>query len=243
MMRVPTSIPGFDELVEGGFVENDVILVTGGPGAGKTTFGIQYLYEGISRYNEPGIYLTLEESPARTIRNMWRFNWDLERLIKEDKLRIISADRPIYEKHSYQSINSDSNSDERETTIETLIKNIAYQMHEIGAKRLVIDSITSLKISADPVEVRHLILGFITQLEKLDCTTLVTSELPDKSENFSVEEYLVEGVVRLHTFRVGGRKNRAIEILKMRGVKHDEQIHHYSITDNGIIIRKGTASP
>lgn len=242
-MRVPTSIPGFDELVEGGFVENDVILITGGPGAGKTTFGIQYLYEGITLYNEPGVYLTLEESPARTIRNMWRFNWDLERLIKEDKLRIISVDPLTYGKHAHQSRNSDSNPDVKDLTIEKLVKNITDHIHEIGAKRLVIDSITSLKISANPVEVRHLILGFITQLEKLDCTTLVTSEVPDKSENFSVEEYLAEGVIRLHVFRVGGRKSRAIEILKMRGVKHDEQIHHYAITDNGIVIHKGTASP
>ena len=61
MTRIPTAIPGLDELIEGGFIENDVILLTGGPGAGKSTFGVQFLYEGIVKYNEPGLYVTLEE--------------------------------------------------------------------------------------------------------------------------------------------------------------------------------------
>jgi KaiC/GvpD/RAD55 family RecA-like ATPase len=73
MGNVKSAIPGLDELIEGGYVENDVILITGGPGAGKTTFGIQYLVGGVIHYNEPGVLVVMEETPSRMIRESWRF--------------------------------------------------------------------------------------------------------------------------------------------------------------------------
>jgi len=236
MTRVPTAIPGLDELIEGGFIENDVVLLTGGPGAGKSTFGVQFLYEGIIKYNDPGVYVTLEESPARIVRNMWRHNWDLERLVKENKLRIIRADPIAYERHIKEMRTTDGFTDTESATIENILKHIYKQVQDIGAKRLFIDSITSLKMSSDPTTVRHMILEFIKNIENFDCTTLITSEIHGSDESFRVEEYLSEGVIRLHMFRVGGNKVRGIEILKMRGVKHDEMMHPYAITDEGIVV-------
>ncbi|MBN2488376.1 MAG: AAA family ATPase [Methanosarcinaceae archaeon] len=236
MTRIPTAIPGLDELIEGGFIENDVILLTGGPGAGKSTFGVQFLYEGIVKYNEPGLYITLEESPARIIRNMWRHNWDLERIIKENKLRIMRANPIAYERYIKDMKPAEGFVDAESATIENILKQIYKQIQEIGAKRLFIDSITSLKISSDPATERHMILEFIKNIENFDCTTLITSEIHSVPESFSVEEYLSEGVIRLHVFRVGGNRVRGIEILKMRGVKHDEVMHPYAITDEGIVV-------
>ncbi len=236
MTRVPTAIPGLDELIEGGFIENDVILLTGGPGAGKSTFGIQFLYDGIKNYGDNGVYVTLEESPARIIRNMWRHNWDLERPIKENKLRIIRANPIAYGRYIKESIQAEGITDVETATVENLLKQIFAQVKEIGAKRLFIDSITSLKISSDETTVRHMIMEFIKNLENFDCTTLITSELHSNVEEFSVEEYLSEGVIRLHVSRVGGNRVRAIEIIKMRGVKHDEILHPYAITDEGIVV-------
>lgn len=236
MTRIPTAIPGLDELIEGGFIEDDVILLTGGPGAGKSTFGIQFLYDGIYNYGDPGVYVTLEESPARIIRNMWRHNWDLERLIKENKLRIMRANPIAYERYIKESVQSEGITDVETATIETLLKQIFVQIKEIGAKRLFIDSITSLKMSSDETTVRHMIMEFIKNLENFDCTTLITSEIHSNVDEFSVEEYLAEGVIRLHVSRVGGNRVRAIEIIKMRGVKHDEIMHPYAITDEGIVV-------
>lgn len=236
MTRIPTAIPGLDELIEGGFIENDVILLTGGPGAGKSTFGVQFLYEGIVKYNEPGLYVTLEESPARIIRNMWRHNWDLERIIKENKLRIMRANPIAYERYIKDMKPTEGFVDAESATIENILKQIYKQVQDIGAKRLFIDSITSLKISSDPATERHMILEFVKNIENYDCTTLITSEIHNIPESFSVEEYLSEGVIRLHVFRVGGNRVRGIEILKMRGVKHDEVMHPYAITDEGIVV-------
>ncbi|WP_406660023.1 ATPase domain-containing protein [Methanolobus sp. ZRKC3] len=236
MTRVPTGIPGFDDLIEGGFIENDVILLRGGPGAGKSTFGAQYLHEGIEKYNEPGVYITFEETPARIMRNMWRHGWDLERLIKEDKLRIIRADPIAYGRYIEKNKDPNSNKETDDTTIETVLKQIFASIQEIGAKRLFIDSITSLKISPDPVDVRYIILEFIKNIENFDCTTLITSEINKDSDHFSVEEYLAEGVICLQVFRIAGERIRSIEILKMRGVKHDEALRPYAIADQGIVV-------
>ncbi|SFM44521.1 RAD55 family ATPase [Methanolobus profundi] len=236
MARVPTGIPGFDELIEGGFIENDVILLTGGPGAGKSTFGSQYLYAGIMNHDEPGVYVTFEETPARIMRNMWRHGWDMERLIKEDKLRVIRADPIAYDRYIKKTMEPEKVGDHENATLETVLKQIYASVREIDAKRLFIDSLTSLKISSDPVHVRHIILEFIKNVESFDCTTLITSEINKDPENFSVEEYLAEGVICLKVNRIGGERIRSLEILKMRGVKHDEVLRPYIIADKGIIV-------
>jgi len=234
-MRVPTGIPGFDELIEGGFIEDDVILLTGGPGAGKSTFGIQYLYEGITRYNEAGVYVTFDESPARIMRNMWRHSWDLERLVKENKLRIIRADPLKYSRYIKRSM-TDEKVDAEEMTLEGVLNQIYQNVQQIGAKRLFIDSITTLKISQDPVNIRFMLLEFIKNIENLYCTTLISSEDKYVQDTFNVEEYLAEGVISLNMSRIGNERIRFIEILKMRGVKHDESIHQYRITDAGLVV-------
>ncbi len=236
MGNVKTAIPGLDELVEGGYVENDVILVTGGPGAGKTTFGVQYLVGGALNYNEPGILVMMEETPSRMIRDSWRFGWDIEKLVAQKKLKIVYANPFKYTKFAKESQNSPINIIAANKNIGDIFKQIQIEVESIRARRVFIDSITSLKLSSDnPNEVRQIVSEFIKNLEYLDCTTLMTSEIYGH-DAFSVEEYLSSGVIRLHVFRAGGCRVRAIEILKMRGVKHDETLHPYEIQEKGIVV-------
>jgi len=238
MGKIRTAISGLDELIEGGYVENDVILVRGGPGAGKTTFGIQYLVGGVLTYNQPGVLVVMEETPSRIIRDMWRFGWDIEKLVSQKKLRIIYADPFKYSKHIKLPQTDRINLLESNKNVSDIIKSIQEEVDSIKAKRLFIDSITSIKLSSNESDARQIVSEFIKNLEFLDCTTLMTSEVHDESF-FSVEEYLCSGVIKLHVFRVGGSRVRAIEILKMRGVKHDESLHPYDIREKGIVIHPG----
>lgn len=240
MSRVSTGIPGLDELTGGGFISGDIILVTGSPGCGKTTFGIQYLYRGAVDNGEHGIFVTLEESPARVTRNVWHFGWDIERLVKENKLRTIRAN-PVAYTHYIPNREDDSaiHIDMGSAMIENLSKQIEYQVNEIGAERIFIDSITSLKISQNEFRVRFTILELIKNLENLGCTTVLSSEMVPgaaTSEAFNVEEYLSEVVIRMHVFRASGNRVKAVEILKMRGGKHDETMRPYAIIDTGLTI-------
>lgn len=236
---MPTSIEGFDELIGGGFNEGDVLLITGGPGTGKTTFGVEFLFKGITEHNESAVFVTMEENPSRVIKNMWQYGWDLERLIKENKLRIIKVDPIAYGRYVQKTIDSTDSAiqiDSGTAIIKNLVVQIQKQIEEIGATRMFIDSITSLKLATDSTSIRHSILELVRNIESLHCTTLLSSEYNTKAEQFMVEEYLAEGVIRLHIFRVGGEKVRGIEILKMRGIKHDEQVHPYNLQENGFVV-------
>jgi KaiC/GvpD/RAD55 family RecA-like ATPase len=170
------------------------------------------------------------------IRDSWRFGWDIEKLVAKKKLKIVYTNPFKYTKFAKESQNSPVNIIAANKNIGDIFKQIQTEVESIKARRVFIDSITSFKLSSDnPNEVRQIISEFIKNLEYLDCTTLMTSEIYGH-DAFSVEEYLSSGVIRLHVFRAGGSRVRAIEILKMRGVKHDETLHPYEIQEKGIVV-------
>ena len=94
---VKTGIPGLDNLLGGGLPKGKATLVSGGPGTGKTILASQYIYEGITLYNEPGVIVSLDESTDSLIENLSNFDWNLQELIHKKKLIIIQlrAKKPI----------------------------------------------------------------------------------------------------------------------------------------------------
>jgi circadian clock protein KaiC len=89
--KIPTMIEGFDDISHGGLPQGRTTLVSGTSGTGKTLLAIQFLYNSILAFDEPGIFVTFEESPADIIKNALSFGWDLQRLIEEGKLFILDA--------------------------------------------------------------------------------------------------------------------------------------------------------
>jgi KaiC/GvpD/RAD55 family RecA-like ATPase len=89
---VSTGIPGVDEVLGGvGIPQGHTVLISGGPGSGKTTFAIQFLYKGATEHGEPGVYITLDEEPEDIKKNMSHFGWDLEELERGKKLIFINV--------------------------------------------------------------------------------------------------------------------------------------------------------
>jgi len=91
MDRVPTGIDGLDELIEGGIPRRRMILVSGSTGTGKTIFSSQFIYRGATDYNEPGIFVTLDERPETIREDMLQFGWDFRKLEQEGMIRIIDG--------------------------------------------------------------------------------------------------------------------------------------------------------
>src|SRR3989442_7054417 len=87
--RVQTGIASLDKIIEGGLARGDTIIVAGQPGTGKTTLGLQFLYHGAVRCGENGVYASVIESSEKLKRNARRFGWDLDRLGKEGKLKLV----------------------------------------------------------------------------------------------------------------------------------------------------------
>lgn len=218
MERIATGIPGLDELIEGGFPKGSVILLSGTCGTGKTLTSIQFLWHGIQN-GENGVYISFEEPVEQVKESVKEFGWDLEKAEKEGKLIMMRYD-PFH--------------------VEDIIDIILSSVRKVNAKRLVIDSISALGMYIrDPTEVRRSIYTLVSNIYKLGCTTVLTSEiLPDQLElsRFGVEEFLADGVIVYYYTRVNTYFARAITIWKMRYTNHSQRIHPYKITEKGIVV-------
>ncbi len=222
MDRVATGIPGLDPLVKGGFLPGSSILVAGGAGTGKTIFATQYIYHGAAEYNEPGIYITLEEGVTNLWWNVKNFKWDLAKYENEGLIRLyrVGMIKPAEFARKF---------DEEIIKIKELVE-------EVNAKRLVIDSTTAFGMwMSSESQLRYSLFRLVDELKSLKCTTLLTSETLGKRDQFSrfgVEEFITDGVIALY-FKP---PQRVIFVRKMRGTDHDKKLHPYKITNKGIVV-------
>ncbi|MEM3928074.1 MAG: ATPase domain-containing protein [Archaeoglobaceae archaeon] len=234
--RVPTGIPGFDELCEGGLLRDRSYLVSGPSGSGKTVFALQFIVNGVEKFNEPGIFVATEERPQHLREHSITFGWDLEKLEDENMLAIVDATStkiglPSDEKYI----------DVRPFDTRSLLDQIITIQDEIGAKRAVVDSTTSIGfVIGDPAKFRVELLKISTTMEILGLTSLLTCEViengPDKISRFGVENFVVEGTIVLYYTRIENTRMRSIEIFKMRGTNHSKKIHPFEITNRGIVV-------
>ena len=91
VQKIRTMIEGFDDISHGGFPLGRTTLVSGTSGTGKTLFSLHFLYNGIVYFDEPGVFVTFEESPSDIIKNANSFSWNLQQLIDDGRLFILDA--------------------------------------------------------------------------------------------------------------------------------------------------------
>jgi circadian clock protein KaiC len=220
--RVPTGIPGFDGLIEGGFERNCVILLGGDSGAGKTIFSLQYLYNGIMKYDEPGVYLSFAETREAIIAHGRRFGWDFEKLEKEKKFAFIR-----YEPHEVANIVKEGGGLIRDT------------IDDIGARRIVVDSVTAYSMFfKTSYEASESLLSLFELVHGWHCTTLLISEELVTLEKSRTDrsEFLADGIIYLYHFRRGDVRTRAVEVLKMRDTNITEKLCPFRIVEDGLIV-------
>jgi len=215
--RVPSGVPGLDELIEGGFVPNSVVMISGEPGTGKTIFCTQFIWNALCM-GDNGVYITLQQTADEIRNDVAIFGRDFRRAEEMNQCRVIFIAPQDMKK-----------------IIEIILKNVK----EIKAKRLVIDSISMICEYAEKRRDIRFNLGYlIIQLKKMGVTTLVASEVEEGSNLLSrngVEEFLVDGVISLKCgIDVVGGRPRSLYIKKLRRTKHDLNTHPFEITDKGI---------
>lgn len=232
---VPTGVPGVDKILgEKGIPKGQTILICGGPGSGKTTFAIQFLYKGATEYDEPGLYITLDEEPEDIKKNMSKFGWDLEELEKEKKLVFVNVS-PVRvvpsEKMGLIQLGM------KEFKLVKLLEAIRKGIEDIQAKRVIIDPVTIFMLQyPDETERIHAMRDLITEFRKTGCTHLLISELRGTGleREYQFEEYLSQGVILLRSFLKGDKLIRMFQVEKMRGLDVDTQPRPYNITKSGI---------
>ncbi|PIU21910.1 MAG: hypothetical protein COT14_03980 [Candidatus Diapherotrites archaeon CG08_land_8_20_14_0_20_30_16] len=221
IIRIPSGIPGLDDLIEGGFEKGSSILVVGTPGAGKTTFGLQYLYSGATKYKEPGIFITFDENRDELIKHHKIYGWNFEDLEKKNLFKILE-----YRPHQVNKLMEEGGG-----IIKDAIKSI-------GAKRLVLDSVTGYSILfKDEYQKRESIVNLFELFKKWGTTTLVTAE-DTSSTGFGDGgvSYLTDAIIQLKFEAIGksAAKQHILEVVKMRGTKHSTKVCSYTFGDKGI---------
>lgn len=215
MNKISSGISGLDEILGGGIPERNVMLLSGTCGAGKTIFGMQFLLTS----DEPGIYVSFEEELDELREHAALFGWDVAKLEKLNKTRLLKYD-PF--------------------RLEDILEVVENNIREIKAKRVVFDSVAALgTYLKDASELRRMILQINKIMKKNKCTTMIISEILPGSNSlsrFGVEEFVSDGVVVLDNIRVKGDFKRAITVWKLRGVNHSRSMHPYTITNKGISV-------
>jgi circadian clock protein KaiC len=210
-------------MLHGGFLPQTANLVEGPPGTGKSTLGMQFIYNGIRYHNEPGLIVTFEEFPQQYYRDAEGFGWDFRKLEREGKLRVIMTS-PEVSRSDLESVGG---------TIETLAR-------EMGARRILIDSVSHFdQLTPDPVELRAVVYSFINALKREGLTSVLTRETPillgseegDNDIAFVVDTYLL-----LRYVEIESAIHKALLVLKLRGSDHAKDIRQFEITDQGIEI-------
>jgi circadian clock protein KaiC len=218
--RAPTGIAKFDELIEGGFLRGDNVLVIGNPGTGKTIFSAQFLYHGLEK-GEPGIYVSFAESRDAFKRNMARMSMDFDRHERVGKFSFMEM------------------IEVKERAVEELLLSVLEEISKVKARRLVIDSFSALaQAFASRIDARaalHTILGKIPR--QYGVTSLVLSESPYR-ESFgkNAEEFVPDGVVALTHWNERGKLRRRVQIMKMRGTRVNQTSFGYALGNNGIVL-------
>ncbi len=218
---VLTGIDGLDEMLGGGVPRGHIITVMGSFGTGKTTFGMQFLMQGLIN-GEKGIFISLEEDVDSITANAASFGWDLRPHLKDKKLAVIKLE-PADAKATVTRVRSE---------LPEFIK-------KFNATRVVVDSISLLNMMfGDDNERRARLFGLCQQLKTTGATCIFTAEVKDdnpRSSRDGLVEYVSDGVIGLRfNERENGDVQLVIQVMKMRRLAHPRSIKPYSITDSGL---------
>lgn len=235
--KTPTGIHGLDEMLNGGFPKGRVILILGGPGTGKTLISTQFLVNGIEKYNENGLFVSLDESKMHYYSEMSKFGWNLAKYEAEKKFAFVDAS-PIRHLPGEVKVGK-LTIGRKEFSMLSLLEAIKAGAQSVKAQRIVVDPIASLIFQfPDPVDRRTAVLDLIEALVELEATTILTTELRAHGleRGVQLEEYLAHGVIVMQNLRAGRAYVRSLQIEKMRETEIDMQPRPYKITSSGIEI-------
>ena len=223
--KSPTGIKGFDEITGGGLPTGRPTLVCGGPGCGKTMLSLEFLIRGATEFNEPGVFLALEENARELSANFASMGFDLPDLIRRKKLVI-----------DHVHLERSEIAETGEFNLEGLFIRLGHAIDSIGAKRVALDTIESL-FSAFPnaMILRAEIRRLFRWLKKKGMTAIITGERGvDTLTRQGLEEYVSDCVIMLDNRIEDEVCLRRLRIVKYRGSAHGTNEYPFLIDDDGI---------
>lgn len=223
--KCPTGITGFDEITFGGLPKGRPTLIAGGAGSGKTMFGMEFIVNGVTRYDEPGIYVTFEERKRDLAKNFASVGFDLNGLVADGKLVIDHI--PL------------SHTDYQETgdfDLEGLFIRLNTHVKKIGAKRIVLDTIEVLfSTFKDHATIRAELQRLFGWFKDNGLTAVITGEAGTATlTRYGLEEYVADCVIYLDNRVEDQMSTRRLRIIKYRGSTHGLDEYPYLIDTDGV---------
>jgi circadian clock protein KaiC len=228
--KLPTGIPTFDMIAEGGLPRNRTTLLAGTAGSGKTVFAVQFLAAGIAA-GEPGVFVTFEESPADVRQNMRSFGWDMRQWEQDGVFAFVDAS-PDPEIEMIEAGSFD---------LGALLARVENAVRRVGARRVSVDSLGAMFSQfSDQSLVRRELFRIASALKRLGVTAVMTAERTEDYgpiARFGVEEFIADNVMVLRNELEEEKRRRTIEILKFRGTDHQKGQYPFTIVENeGIVV-------
>jgi len=233
IFKARTGIVGLDDLTGGGLPGGRPTLVCGAAGCGKTLLAVTFLYNGAAKFGEPGVFMTFEERPDDLVKNVASLNYDLDRLIKEDKLAI---DHVRVERSEIEETG--------EYDLEALFIRLGYAIDRIGAKRVVLDTIEALFSGlSNQAILRAELRRLFEWLKDKGVTAIITGERGEgQLTRHGLEEYVSDCVILLDHRVHDHITTRRLRVVKYRGTAHGTNEYPFLIDETGLSVMPVTSA-
>lgn len=219
--RLPSGVPGFDELCDGGLLHRSATILSGSTGIGKSTFGLQFILEGIRR-NEPGLYVSLEEGTAQILTTAESLGLPLRDGLDRKLVDLVYLSPQQIRGSQFLTI-------------------LADKIESMKIRRLVLDGAGHIVADGQGSEERRqLLAALITRFKLLGVTSLLTLEASAMYSTSTVTDHgfspIADNLVLLRYVESSGENRPSLAVVKMRGSAHDRSTYLFSITTGGIRI-------
>lgn len=215
--RIPTGVPGLDQMLHGGLPEGHSMLLVGPSGSGKTIMGTRFLREGVQR-GEKGVAVFFEKGTSR-LRNV-----ELAKMVQSGNVEVVES----------RSL---------DLTVEELLDDLEAAIERTGASRVMIDSLSEFHLYLAPefrADVRLAVFRILSSLAKRGVSVVVTIGMDDRFTELRFGEaniaFLTDAIVALRYVEMHGRLAKVISVVKVRGSGHSSELRELRITDDSIEI-------
>jgi circadian clock protein KaiC len=220
--RAAFGIKGLDDMIQGGLLPGSANLIEGAPGTGKTTMAMEFIYNGITQFDEPGLIITFEEFPQQYYHDAMHFGWDFKKLEAKGLLKIAFSDPETTLKEL----------DNVDGTFISIIE-------KMNIKRVVVDSVTHFEsLSVDEFHLREIERKFVNALKRENVTSILLREndslMGQMGRVTSKIPFIVDSYFLLRYVEIDSTVQKAFLILKMRGSDHQKDIRCFRIGPKGI---------
>lgn len=223
--RISSGIPGFDQMLKGGFEKGSNIIVSGTPGTGKSTFAMQFVVDGAKK-GERCLYLSMSESINSIVSHSSQFWEEIQELMDKKLIKMAS-----YPHEFTQQLG------EAGAKVSRLVDQLEFLMGKTKVDRLVIDSISLLAYRYVSPQAQRIELDQLFQyLAKKGITTYFVLERNSWNNVFTFEDFLADAVVILQDIVEGFDRKRGLNVIKMRGSEIDRAVRPFSFTKSGLVV-------